>query len=165
MPSLHAVAVEVKSCFTVLDDDGSNEVTPFEFKQFLVGSRFERATCNQLQHVEAEGLPSLWFPWTGQTRLQGASCLFPSFSYLFFMVPDKKWSFSTLWQALDTSNKGMLSSDDVGFLDEWSKRPSRYPKNGGHPRFVWGRTAEARTPESEPMPREFFVDPDISRLT
>lgn len=24
---------EVKSCFTVLDDDGSNEVTPFEFKQ------------------------------------------------------------------------------------------------------------------------------------
>ena len=24
---------EVKSCFMVLDDDGSNEVTPFEFKQ------------------------------------------------------------------------------------------------------------------------------------
>ena len=27
--------VEVKSCFTVLDDDGSNEVTPFEFKQLV----------------------------------------------------------------------------------------------------------------------------------
>ncbi len=30
---MFAFSPEVKSCFTVLDDDGSNEVTPFEFKQ------------------------------------------------------------------------------------------------------------------------------------
>lgn len=63
----------VKSCFTVLDDDGSNEVTPFEFKQ----------ACR------AYGFP-------GPAKL--------------------------VFKALDTTNKGMLSSDDVGFLDDWCKR-------------------------------------------
>jgi len=73
----------VKSCFTVLDDDGSNEVTPFEFKQ----------ACR------AYGFP-------GPAKL--------------------------VFKALDTANKGVLSSEDVSFLDEWSKR-----------------NAEAEMPDSE----------------
>lgn len=56
-----------------MDDDGSNEVTPFEFKQ----------ACR------AYGFP-------GPAKL--------------------------VFKALDTTNKGMLSSDDVGFLDDWCKR-------------------------------------------
>lgn len=33
---------QVKTCFMVLDDDGSNEVTPFEFKQPEARDRPER---------------------------------------------------------------------------------------------------------------------------
>lgn len=63
----------VKTCFMVLDDDGSNEVTPFEFKQ----------ACRA-------------YGFSGPAKLA--------------------------FKALDTNNKGVLSADDVAFLDEWASR-------------------------------------------
>ncbi|CAJ1331654.1 unnamed protein product [Effrenium voratum] len=61
----------VKTCFTVLDDDGSNEVTPFEFKQ----------ACRA-------------YGFKGAAKLA--------------------------FKALDTNGRGILSTDDISFLDEWT---------------------------------------------
>jgi len=74
----------VKTCFMVLDDDGSNEVTSFEFKQ----------ACRA-------------YGYKGPAKLA--------------------------FKALDTSGRGALSTDDVGFLDEWAGRPKKKAEEDAEP--------------------------------
>ena len=61
---------QVKTCFMVLDDDGSNEVTSFEFKQHLGQcSRNRRRVCSCAFVFSAKGMPCLWLQRSRQVGL------------------------------------------------------------------------------------------------
>ena len=68
----------MKTCFTVLDDDGSNEVTPFEFKQLLVRTAQSARRCicflNSDGSVQStQGMPSIWLQRSSKVGIQGSS--------------------------------------------------------------------------------------------